>query len=89
MRTGGDQMDIETEDRNMDELMLQEYPGRIFEKNRKVRLKGTKRIYCYFGLQRDKFEEFVSKYKGRFSYKIHKFLGFPSESDKMEGVSLN
>lgn len=84
-----DLVTVETPDRDFDELILQEYPGRIFEKNRKVRTLGNKKSYCYYGLSRKEFEDFVSSKPDIFSYKFHKFIGYPNEIDKMKGVSLN
>ena len=84
-----DLVTVETPDRDFDELILQEYPGRIFEKNRKVRVTGNKKSYCYYGLKRKEFEEFVSSKPDVFSYKFHRFIGYPSETDKMKGVSMN
>ena len=84
-----DLIDVETINRDFDELMLQEYPGKLFEQNRRIKRKGDKRFFCYIGLEKRQFEEFASRYKGKFAYKTRQFLGFPSESDKMEGVSMN
>jgi hypothetical protein len=87
--TREDRISIETPDIDFDELMLQEYPGRIFEKNRKVRKRGDSKLFCYYGLKQNEFNEFISKYKGKFAYKTHQFLGFPNEIDAMKGVSIN
>jgi hypothetical protein len=84
-----DLVSIETPDRDLDELMLQEYPGRIFEKNRKVRTIGNKKSYCYYGIEKREFEKFISSKPDIFSYRFHKFIGYPSETDKMKGVSMN
>jgi hypothetical protein len=64
-------IDFETEDRDFDELILTEYPGKLFEQNRWVEKLEAKRIYHYFGLDKAIFEKWAKKYKGKFKYQLH------------------
>lgn len=78
---------LETEDRDLDELILQSYPGRLFEKNRRLSYVGGKRYFCYYGLDAEMFGLFAAKNHKVDGFKIHQFLGYPCYDKK--GISLN
>jgi hypothetical protein len=84
-------IDVETSDRDFDELMIQEYPGQLFEKNRMIRYAQGKKVYCFYGLDKRDFDRFLQEQEKskKLDYKTRRFLGFPNESCELEGLSMN
>ena len=80
---------LQTRDRNFDELLLQEYPGKIFQRNRMVVKDGKKRNYHYFGLEKNTFQKFIASQPDIYEYQVKPFLGCPEEVDGLRGVNLN
>jgi N-acetylneuraminic acid mutarotase len=80
---------IETESRDLEDIMLKEYPGKIFERNHVVSTISGKKVYSFLGLDKKEFENFISGYPDIYSYTISRFLGFPNEVEGLRAVSAN
>ena len=64
-------VDLMTLDRNLEDMILREYAGQIFEDQHEViELKNRERIYVFYNLDRNRLGDVLEKYSGSFDYWI-------------------
>ena len=75
--------DLFTPSRDLEDIMLREYPGRIYEWQYYQGTSQGEKIYCFFELEKNELLGFVSQYKGVYDYEIR------DEKGSLVGTSVD
>lgn len=78
-----ERVDLFTYSKELEDIMLAEYPGKIFENQHEIDETEENKMYCFYNLNRKELIDFLKEHKTKYEYEI-----MNSETGSIEGVNV-